>query len=316
MQTAAPAPEATQAGRPFYKRRAALLGIVLLIVIVASGAYYLTRRPSSPVGSAPASPYSLQITRVAQYGNATVNEYYLSVNATYSGSATWEFNPIHFKLVSSASSSYSAILGLDQSLLFYYFCRCLPPGIQIIRAVDLLKGQHATGQIIFKLPPGQIPARLDYYEPLAGISIQVMVPQVSTWISGPWLTCCFPPPAIQGAGTLTVQVSCRAHTYSGYCETGPIIYYTGDTMPLMLGVIYFNGTNDPSSITVSQITDSDPGLRISSIQPAPPLTVLGAGPCCSISPSNQNRMVDVSVSIEAPAYSLTEGPHFTITVIP
>lgn len=303
MQPVPGIPEVSR-GKVFYKRRAIFLGVVLLVVIVAGAtAYFLNRTPTSPAAPKPASPYSLQITQVAKYGNATTNEYYLSINATYSGNVTWEFNPIHFKLMSSTSNVYSAILGPDQSLLFYYFCHCLPPGIRIVQAADLSKGQHAAGQIIFKLPLGQTPAKLDYNEPLASISIEVTVPQVSTWISGPWF-CCGTLYTFQGAGTLTVQA-----LYPG--ETNPVAYYTGDTITIPVEVVYFNATSDPLSITISQIADTDAGFTISSAQPALPITVPGAGPCCSILPG---RGVDVSVNLKAPSFSYTGAVHLTIIV--
>lgn len=251
------------------------VGIIVLVVIIIGALSYQTPKTIN------SSPYNIQVTQVAldQADAPSGNSYYIfTVDASYSGSGTWDVSPFYFQLVSNSSAVYSTTfaLGVGNSM----------------SAVTLSAGQHDVGQIAFELPTGQVPSKLDYTDELSNVKLEVSsLPQVSSWVS----MISYPEVNVQGASSLSVFAY-------GSIQNSTTLYYNGDTISVKVAITY-NAFPSSNSISVTSITDSDQGLTVSSIQPPLPVTVNGNG-----------QEVDITVNVIAPSSSYSGNLHLTVIV--
>lgn len=210
---------------------------------------------------------TLYIYNVSLTDNSKSNQYYVDT--------------LYFTLITNTNSKYSASL-------------FTPVGSEL-SAVSLSQGQNTAGDVAFQIPNGQKPSTLDYKavsSPIAcqscsGISETISkLPAPSVWVSMIDLSST---PAVTGTSNLLADITLQNSSTSEFL-TGQIIS------------VQMSLTNvGQNSITVSSITLSNHGFKVSSISPSLPVTVSPTG-------SGTN----VVVNIVAPSSSYNGALNFTI----
>jgi hypothetical protein len=262
------------------------IGIVAVVVALGIiGALLVTpttvQQNTSTSSSNPSQSIQVKQVTIDQANAPKGNSYYiLTIDASYSGSGDWDVNPLYFQLVSSYSRVYTTVFALSET--------------NSLSAVTLSNGQHDFGQISFELPNGQTPSILEYRDSLSGLNIDVTdIPQASSWVSSVY----FAEVSLQNPRGLSVFAT-------GSIQNAETFYYTADTVSVKIALTYiaFQGVN-PSSISVTSITDSDQGFSISSVSPSLPVTVNGNG-----------QEVDIIVNVLVPSSSYSGNLHLVVTV--
>lgn len=265
-------PAATEAvpKKKSHRLRNTVIILVVLVFIIAIVA-------SSNQGNV-SNAQSVKVTQVAEDDSAPAGTtfYLLTIDASYSGTGSWDFNPLFLQLVSINSSVYS----LTFSLSFK----------NLISAVTLSNGQHTSGQVVFQLPSDQKPAKLDYNDNINNIKVEVAtIPAVSSWVSQ------FLVVDVNSTTPNGITVDTLATV-----QNDSIYYYTGERVAIQVAIFYVPFVGEPSQITLASITNSN-GLSMSSTQPMLPTTVSGG-----------TQETDVTVFMVAPSQSFSGDVHLNL----
>jgi len=228
------------------------------------------------------STYSIRVTGITIAQSPEVNGYIIDVDATYSGSGTWQVNPQDFEVVSNASAVYELspgndILGMTTPL----------------SSVILVGGQQAAGQLAFQIPPGQSPSELEYLNQTDKISVSTHeMPQTLTYdCQGP-----------------SVQVGVSSSSPLGANANGGSTGYTisGEQMAVdvTVGVVITQ-----SGAAVTAVTTTSSGISITGVNPPLPAALSssgGVGQAASLTvtvstPSDECvQTIDLQVTIGTP----------------
>jgi len=212
------------------------------------------------------STYSIRVTGITIATSPEVDGYIIDVDATYSGSGTWQVDPQDFEVVSNASAVYDLspgndILGMTTPL----------------SSVILVGGQQAVGQLAFQMPPGQSPSELEYLNQTDKISASTHeMPQTLTYdCQGP-----------------SVQVSVTSSSPLGSNANGGSTgyYISGEQMAVDVTASLY--ITQPGA-AVTALTTSSSGISITGINP--PL------PAALSSPGGGGQTASLTVTISTPS---------------
>jgi len=181
--------------------------------------------PERPEGS-----YSLRILEVVvdRVSDATHDYYILELEASYRGKEKW--TPILF------------FFGLTSDKGFRYSPTSSPAVRQYLPSVDLRDGESARGQLAFKLPKSERPAKLTYEDRLNRISLEVTE---------------IPPPSKEVSWIYAVEVDVKSEhsfiTAIGSILTPGLAFYSGEEIEVEIEIRYNKFPGQPDSITINSV---------------------------------------------------------------
>ncbi len=221
-----------------------LVGIIVLAAIAGTAVTYLVLH--NPSNAKPQQ--SLAVIEASESTNSSYGKsiYFLTVNASYSGSSIWSFDPSLFRLVTNDSALYSVnrTLGLASDL----------------GQTTLSKGQRVIGLIAFETPKNAKPVKLEYRDTSKDLQLEVDgLPSISNWVSG----------------VTDVQVHLvNPHGYQISVDTtilnGSLLHNAGERIQVRLSIIYFAFPGDPiNSVRLASIANAE-GFEVASVAPTLP----------------------------------------------
>ena len=217
-----------------------------------------TSQSTQPASTFATPGYSLQVTRLSivqgPFQQAQGNAFIINLDASYTGSGTWSVDPANFEAVSNTSAVYRSFGGAFTGLT------------NPLAGVVLANSQHSVGQISFLLPPGQIPAQLEYLNQTAKINAH-------TQGALPLLTYVCDSPAVQTVLTnqqVIVSTTITASYPNAIVQTGGY-YLSGDqiTVPVSPPGVPSSAPTQPG-YQVTGIATNSSGVSIARIQPTIP----------------------------------------------
>lgn len=200
-------------------------------------------KPKTPAGAS--EIYSLKALEVIldQVSEEGYNYYIIMLEARYSGDKSWHFNPLYITLVSDAGYKYNEAFSL--------------PVRQSLPAVELKKGEAVKGQIVFKLPKNEKPAKLVYDDILLRIKFEITdIPEPAKQVSYIY----FAETNVQSKYSL---ITAYASVKSGS------VYYSSEPVKVDVEVMYSKGFGSLDTIQIKSITVKD--FEITKIYPSLPL---------------------------------------------
>lgn len=193
-----------------------------------------------------AEVYSLIITEVIldKVSEEGYNYYIMMLEAKYLGEKSWSFSPIYINLLSNAGYKYGSTHTLAER--------------QIISSMDLGKGESTKGQISFKLPKNEKPAKLIYDDTLTGIKLEVTnIPEPTKEVSCIYFA--------------EVDTQSKYSFISAFAsiKTSGTYFYSGEIIKVDVEVSYSRWIDNPETIQIKSITVE--GFEITKIDPKLPI---------------------------------------------
>ncbi len=190
--------------------------------------------------------YSLRVLEVIVDRVSEIeHDYYIfSLEAAYRGGGSWNFLTINLNLVSDKGYKYSTYASLAVR--------------QPLGPVELKDGEFAKGQVSFKLPKGEAPAKLVYEDKLKGVKVELTdIPSPSRQVS--WIY--FSETKVQSKYSLILASASK--------KTPGTAFYSGEEIEVELSIKYSRIPGNPANIAITSITVDR--FEVVQTDPKPPI---------------------------------------------